>query len=591
MDTLGLIDETLASEMDMTEVASVLTRLEQGQWGAPTDGELNVLGGISRLHDAPEKDFPLVEIFERRRDGTPRHGHYDDDELDFLERVQAGISHSGLRARINHVLYQFRPHHLQAREAVRQYMMSAQIQEYRVNIRPHEGTVAWGLAADLSRRLGKNAPVHSEVLDGIEAALTRHEGNDQQGQYSFRLMELLLRFGRGDPLRYAALAETLARRAETVDNRHMASRHWSMASQWHRRAGNTAQATEARIQAAEMLVTDALKKERAGMNTYLVSLDLTRAFTLLRESGAPATRIVEVHRELRSVQQTPPDDMQELAIELNQDDIEQLRRSGQEAVAGKAFPEVLSGLTHLMTMVPRAELERQVQHQLDTTVAWRLATYSIQDREGRVQPAPRTEEEHLEHGIYQQQEICRFLIGIQLEAAVAQIRSDRSVTPETLETLVRDHPHIPAGHGTSVLRGLVAALEDDFLSAVPILIPQIEAILRHVLTSRGAVTSGLDTKGIQQEHNMIAFLKEEVYLKVLRPVFGETLLFDLRGLLVEKSGRNLRNLVAHGLATDHEMNGETGRYVWNLVIQMLKTTEYENRHAGQMEGLPEDGRE
>ena len=32
-----------------------------------------------------------------------------------------------------------------------------------------------------------------------------------------------------------------------------------------------------------------------------------------------------------------------------------------------------------------------------------------------------------------------------------------------LKTLVQNHPLIPRGHRTSVLRGLVAGLDDDFL--------------------------------------------------------------------------------------------------------------------------------
>ena len=590
MDTPSLINKALAAEMDLGEVASVLTRLEQGQWGARIDGELNIVGAVARLYDEPRAEVPFTSLFDRRSDGTLRHGRYDETELDVLAEVQSSLDHAGLRARINHVLHWMRPDHLRARAAVEQYMAFAEVQEDRVNSGPHDGTVAWGHAANLSKRLGKNDPLHSNVLDGIEAALARHEGDDQQGQYSNRLMELLFTYRRGDPLRYAVLVETLAGRAEAGGNRPMASRHWNMAARWYHRADDTAQETAARIQAAEMLVADALEKDRAGMNAHLVSHDLTRALTALRESGAPAARIEEVHRLLRAIQRTPPEGMHELVVDLDQEVVEQLRRVGQMAVAGKTFPEVLSGLALLMTMIPRPELTRQVQHQLDTTVAWRLATYSIQDREGRTQPAPQTEAEHLEHGIYRQQDICRFLIGLQLEVAVAQIRSEKSVTAEHLETLVNDHPLVPAGHGASVLRGLVAGLEDDFLSAVPILIPQIEAILRHVLTTRGVVTSGLDSKGVQQENNMIAFLTEEPHLKILDTVFGETLLFDLRGLLVEKSGKNLRNLMAHGLATDNEIAGATGRYVWSLAVQLLMTPEHENGKAGEMTELSEDSR-
>lgn len=583
METANLVNNALAPEMGLTDVASVLTQLEQESWHPDIAEELNVLGGIARLHDAPGKDVPFVEIFEHRVDGTLRHCQYTEVEQGLLERLQAHLEHAVLRARINDILHGMRPNHLLAREAVRQYMVFALLQESQVNQAYHEGTVAWARAADLSRRLGKKATLHSEVLDGIEAALTRHEDDDQQGQYSFRLIEVLFEFRRGDPLRYAALSETLALRAGSVGNLPMASRHWGQSARWHRIAGDPVQETSARIQAAEVLVTDALNNAKAGMQPYLVSLDLTRAFKLLRESGADPARIVEVHRQLRELQQTPPEGMKQLVIDIDPEDINRLRQFGRVAVAGKGDLEVLSSLAGLMMMVPRATMQQQVRQQLDATVMWRLATYSIQDREGRTQPAPQTEEEHLEHEIFQQQDACRFLIVHQLEAAMIQICSEGSLTPETLKALVQNHPLIPRGHRASVLRGLVAGLEDDFLVVVPILIPQIEAIFRHVLTTRGVVTSGLDSSGVQQEHNLNAFLTEPDDLGVLSTVFEETLLFDLRGLLVEKSGRNLRNMMAHGLTTDAEVDGPTARYVWALVIQILMSTGNESQSFSELD--------
>jgi len=130
---LDLINSKLNAEMRMGDVASVLSHLEQGCHEAPTSEELNVLGGISRWHDAPGNDFPFVEIFERCPDGTLRHGHYDEAELDFLERTQNQIGHLGLRARVGDLLHTVRPNHLRVRDAVEGYMAFAQSQEQWLN--------------------------------------------------------------------------------------------------------------------------------------------------------------------------------------------------------------------------------------------------------------------------------------------------------------------------------------------------------------------------------------------------------------------------------------------------------------------------
>ena len=77
-------------------------------------------------------------------------------------------------------------------------------------------------------------------------------------------------------------------------------------------------------------------------------------------------------------------------------------------------------------------------------------------------------------------------------------------------------------------------------------------------------TSHLDQYGIQQEMD----LNELLYMPELGKVFNESLLFDMRGLLVEAFGGNLRNRLAHGLMDYEELHSSAVIYVWWLILHL-----------------------
>lgn len=58
-------------------------------------------------------------------------------------------------------------------------------------------------------------------------------------------------------------------------------------------------------------------------------------------------------------------------------------------------------------------------------------------------------------------------------------------------------------------------------------------------------------------------IKEEMKL-----LFDEDTIFDLRGLLFEHHGVNLRNLLAHGMLSDAEQGSDAALYRWGLTLRL-----------------------
>ncbi len=113
------------------------------------------------------------------------------------------------------------------------------------------------------------------------------------------------------------------------------------------------------------------------------------------------------------------------------------------------------------------------------------------------------------------------------------------------------------------------------------LIPQIENSMRYILRRKGVITSGIDSSGIQDEHS----LNETLFTTELNEVFGDDIIFDLQGLLVERFGVNLRNRMAHGLMDHTSFFSIHASYMWAITLRLccwpLIIHKYQDRKSSE----------
>ncbi|MEP7038430.1 MAG: DUF4209 domain-containing protein, partial [Acidobacteriota bacterium] len=105
------------------------------------------------------------------------------------------------------------------------------------------------------------------------------------------------------------------------------------------------------------------------------------------------------------------------------------------------------------------------------------------------------------------------------------------------------------------------------LTAIHFLIPQMEESIRYFLIRCGIVPSSFTDKGIQDEYNLNKLLKEEKFTAKLNEIFGDDFVFDLRCVLVERFGANLRNDMAHGLIDHNSFYSHAAVYFWWLALR------------------------
>jgi hypothetical protein len=100
-----------------------------------------------------------------------------------------------------------------------------------------------------------------------------------------------------------------------------------------------------------------------------------------------------------------------------------------------------------------------------------------------------------------------------------------------------------------------------------LLTPQIENSLRYVLESHSVDVSNLMSDGTQP----VKILGAIFSMPETKQILGEALCFELRGCLIEKTGYDSRNRVAHGFVHEGECYSHAGVTVWWLVLRRCLT--------------------
>lgn len=149
---------------------------------------------------------------------------------------------------------------------------------------------------------------------------------------------------------------------------------------------------------------------------------------------------------------------------------------------------------------------------------------------------------------------------------IQQLNLQHRLKYDDFMELIISNPFIPPDRQLLFMRGLFHGFCGDFMVAFHLLIPQVENSIRFVLEQSNAITSSFNNEGIQEPLGL-----GHLFYKVpeVKQIFGEDLVFELQGLLIERFGSNLRNRLSHGLLNDGEATSARIVYAWGLILQLV----------------------
>jgi hypothetical protein len=154
-----------------------------------------------------------------------------------------------------------------------------------------------------------------------------------------------------------------------------------------------------------------------------------------------------------------------------------------------------------------------------------------------------------------------------IEPARYTIMSEHPLREREFRQILIHSAFVPAGREDSWAAGLVAGFAGDVPTALHLLIPQLEHALRTQVRLNGHPATTMNPAGEQEDWTLSNLLQSEHRGRV-ESIIGEDTAFDLRTLMVEKEGPNLRNRMFHGLLADGALRDGCSRYLFWLCVRL-----------------------
>lgn len=548
------------------------------------------LGAVASLAlRAEEIDSPFLPFIVWENHRSAALEDFGTAEMDILEGLLLTTRDPAMRARFGDLLWITRKDHKAARIAAESYLESFK----RMDL-----AKAWGWDIESFRRgfylaslLGKKNEPFVSYVTFTEGLIDAKDSTETQFVCA-SLMELLLDRKVGDFERHAAQAEHIAESVETSGNFLLAQRYLELAVKLHLAAKNKEAARQDRLRKGNSLVRQAESVINSPGQGYIAaSYFLAMGIECLRQSQGPEDKIQQLHKQLRVWQEASLKEMQTFSHKTN---ITEMIEAARNHVHGKSLVDSLLAFTLRYPLTTRSQLREQVIKNAGQFPLSHMMGPTMMSHDGRflnhkppvIIPGKDEDEAAIEaEMIYQAKTIDWPLrVSAYIEPCRFEIYQEHRPSLRDLAFLVEHNPFIPQGHEVIFLRGIHAGFSGDMMLCAHLLVPQIEEAIRHVLRRSGIVTSKLDSKLVQEERLLGVLLAMPETIQI----FGEDCVFELRAVLCEKFGFDLRNRLAHGFITEQECFGDDVMLMWWLVLRLCIFPVYQAL-SQQPIPPPEDG--
>jgi hypothetical protein len=127
-------------------------------------------------------------------------------------------------------------------------------------------------------------------------------------------------------------------------------------------------------------------------------------------------------------------------------------------------------------------------------------------------------------------------------------------------------PFVPAGYEEIYAVGFARFFGGDFISALHILVPQLENSLRYVLKQAGFEPSMIQSDMTQENRTISVMLAKD--REALDKIFGPAITLEIENLFDFRGGPALRHQVAHGLLSAGECQSADAIYACWFIFRL-----------------------
>lgn len=547
--------------------------------------------------DSKNEPFKPLAVFHDRRSAIA--DDFSSEDISFFSEIVTEVTDIRLKARLADLAWlkasrKDLNNALAAIDAYRQIPLDTETWV-------RDGRECWYRALSLVAMLRTGAGNRIQEMErDIQQAFDSSKESD--GYLAFWLADLMANFGLGksNASDIAGKLESLARIFEGDGDLHRARDYFDNSSKWYASAGNETKSAEMTICHAEAFVKEAVARTATEQPSNMIAASFyEKAIQILRtipKADRPALkveeRIAELHKSLNEAGQLSLNEMG--VISSDGIDITQMVEAAKSAVSEKTPIEALKAFANLSVGMRISEMQDSAIKQLKQYPLSSLFGGTYMSRDGRVIAKtnginfdetldgnhPNVQASVMQnHGIH-----LTLIVQGNVLPALEILHLEHRIREVDFLSIVQQSPIVPPGREVLIAKGLFAGYDHDYVTALHLLSPQIENLVRYHLKNAGSKTSTLDSCGLENENGLSTL----VALPEMKVVFGDDLTFEIKALFCDPLGANLRNELAHGLLDHNACNSLHGVYAWWFTLRLVFNTFWnaarQEREPGNAEG-------
>ena len=559
-------------------------REAQSEGDATTSKALSLLAHISSMMLKPEnrnEPFQPAIVFSEGRTAIP--SDFTETEIDLLEQFVDGVDDFWMKARIADLLWlRQTPRNLKfALEAIDAYRSTPLNGETWAS-----GVLdCWRRAISLSIMLGKGA---GNRLSEIESAVWSlfSSSTAKENFFALKLSEILEEYNleRSNEHYIATHLHSIAEELEAEGRSNSARSYFANAAVWFGRANDKAESVRMTVAHAETYVKEAeANLTSESPSNLLASTSYERAIQAYRniphayrEPHQVNQRISALRNRLNEASLLTLDEM--TSIESPAMNLTPFINDALTRVKGKATEDAVLALSNLFRANAK-EMREAAINSLAETPLRALISSSLVTLDGRTaarnpgfdfQSGPEENDAAIEAETirFHYEPLVNVAVMGYIIPALDAITVEHQIPEGYFFQVARLSPIVPPGRERLYGKALYHGYNRDFASALHLLIPQIENMVRYHLKVRQVITTSFDREGIEDESGLSTLID----FPEVKEIFGEDITFEIKALFCSKFGANLRNEVAHGLIEEAGCLSTHAVYAWRLGLKLAFNT-------------------
>ena len=305
-------------------------------------------------------------------------------------------------------------------------------------------------------------------------------------------------------------------------------------------------------EAYEAIISDGSAMQIAGWYDHLYQLYKSYGFRN------------EADNYLKKIREIGPKTTEELGTISHSFEIPREKIEG--FVTGITEGEIKDVLTRIaIHFIPQKEqVKEQVLDLSKNNPLTYLISQQILDEKGRVVSTIGPLDNDLEGHIIRQISQNLSFSSIFMREAYRKMILDGDLNTQIIIDFIRDSPVISENRISIIEKGLQAYFNDDYLTCIHLLIPQIEEAIRTLVEIAGGNVLKQARGGGYHLRTFDELLRDEITMNSL----GEDFADYFRIIFTDQRGWNLRNSVCHGMSPPEVFNIQTADRIIHAVLAL-----------------------